>query len=137
MLLKHSKSFSEANTPCKALNLLFCCLMAIRSRNLDSAYGKPALKNLELPLSMHWRPAIVISIQPQYMETKAASAPPCVNPEFQGRAISTTKVWNSDQGLQNTLRTIDASIERLRVNYIDLLLIHWPAAERGQFVDTW
>lgn len=47
----------------------------------------------------------------------------------------TTKVWNSEQGYDNTLEAFDASLERLGTDYIDLYLIHWPVA--GKFKDTW
>jgi methylglyoxal/glyoxal reductase len=38
----------------------------------------------------------------------------------------TTKVWNSDQGFNRTLKAFDASLSRLKSGYIDLYLIHWP-----------
>ncbi|MEZ4700054.1 MAG: aldo/keto reductase [Rhodothermales bacterium] len=47
----------------------------------------------------------------------------------------TTKVWNSDQGYDTTLRAFDASLERLGMSYIDLYLIHWPV--KGKYKDTW
>lgn len=49
----------------------------------------------------------------------------------------TTKVWNDDQGFDETLRAMDQSLERLGTDYVDLYLIHWPSAYRGKFVDTW
>jgi len=49
----------------------------------------------------------------------------------------TTKVWNDDQGYERTLRAMDASLERLGTDYVDLYLIHWPSAFRGQYVETW
>ena len=49
----------------------------------------------------------------------------------------TTKVWNDDQGYDETLRAFDASLELLGMDYVDLYLIHWPAATRGKYVDTW
>ncbi len=47
----------------------------------------------------------------------------------------TSKVWNSDQGYDATLRAFDQSLERLKLDYLDLYLIHWPVA--GKFVETW
>ncbi|OEK01937.1 glyoxal reductase [Roseivirga sp. 4D4] len=47
----------------------------------------------------------------------------------------TTKVWNSDQGYENTLAAFEHSLELLQTDYIDLYLIHWPVA--GKYKDTW
>lgn len=37
----------------------------------------------------------------------------------------TSKVWNTDQGYDNTLRAFEASLERLGFDYLDLYLTHW------------
>lgn len=47
----------------------------------------------------------------------------------------TTKVWNSDQGYDSTLRAFDTSLQKLQLDVLDLYLIHWPVS--GKFVDTW
>jgi diketogulonate reductase-like aldo/keto reductase len=47
----------------------------------------------------------------------------------------TTKVWNSDQGYDETLRAFDASLARLGLDYVDLYLVHWPVL--GKRLDTW
>jgi diketogulonate reductase-like aldo/keto reductase len=52
-----------------------------------------------------------------------------------GEVFITTKVWNSDQGFDKTLRAFDASMEKLGIEQLDLYLIHWPV--KGKFVDTW
>ncbi|MFC0274032.1 aldo/keto reductase [Metabacillus herbersteinensis] len=49
----------------------------------------------------------------------------------------TTKVWNSDQGYENTLRAFDESLERLGLEYVDLYLIHWPTPQFDEYVDTY
>ncbi len=46
-----------------------------------------------------------------------------------------SKVWNSDQGYDSTLKAFDASIKRLGTEYLDLYLVHWPVA--GKYKDTW
>nr|WP_130919864.1 aldo/keto reductase [Nocardia cyriacigeorgica] len=69
------------------------------------------------------------------------------NEEGTGRAIRqsgiprdeiyvTTKLWNSEQGYDSTLRAFDASMQRLGLDYLDLYLIHWPAPSADRFVDT-
>jgi len=40
----------------------------------------------------------------------------------------TTKLWNIDQGYENTLKAIDVSLTKLRLSYVDMYLIHWPTA---------
>ncbi|BEL02088.1 aldo/keto reductase [Actinoplanes sichuanensis] len=49
----------------------------------------------------------------------------------------TTKVWNTDQGYDETLRAFDASTARLGLETLDLYLIHWPTPKRGRYLDTW
>ncbi|GED51184.1 MULTISPECIES: aldo/keto reductase [Brevibacillus] len=47
----------------------------------------------------------------------------------------TTKVWNSDQGYETTLKAFDESMKKLRLDYLDLYLVHWPV--QGKYLDTW
>jgi diketogulonate reductase-like aldo/keto reductase len=47
----------------------------------------------------------------------------------------TTKVWNSDQGYEQTLKAFDRSRKNLGVDIVDLYLVHWPV--RGKYKETW
>ncbi|NBI29307.1 aldo/keto reductase [Chengkuizengella marina] len=47
----------------------------------------------------------------------------------------TTKVWNSEQGYESTLNAFNRSMKKLKMDYIDLYLIHWPV--KGKYLDTW
>jgi 2,5-diketo-D-gluconate reductase A len=49
----------------------------------------------------------------------------------------TTKVWNSDQGYDATLRAVEASLKRLGLERLDLCLIHWPCPAQDRYLDTW
>ncbi|WP_308280356.1 aldo/keto reductase [Streptomyces lincolnensis] len=70
------------------------------------------------------------------------------NEEGTGKAIAasglaredifvTTKLWNSDQGYDSTLRAFDSSLAKLGLDYLDLYLIHWPMPERDLYTDTY
>ncbi|WP_210530315.1 aldo/keto reductase [Rubellimicrobium arenae] len=49
----------------------------------------------------------------------------------------TTKVWNDRQGSDSAIRAAEESMDRLGLDRLDLLLIHWPAPQRDLYVDTW
>lgn len=40
----------------------------------------------------------------------------------------TSKVWNSERGYDTTLAAFEKSLKRLKLDYLDLYLIHWPAS---------
>ncbi|MBE0477445.1 MAG: aldo/keto reductase [Coriobacteriia bacterium] len=46
-----------------------------------------------------------------------------------------TKVWNDEQGYAETHQAFERSLKRLRMEYVDLYLIHWPVGRI--VVDTW
>ncbi len=41
----------------------------------------------------------------------------------------TSKVWNDNRGYENTMASFKKTMERLKFQYLDLFLIHWPASE--------
>jgi len=68
------------------------------------------------------------------------------NEESIGRAIKAsgvpradlfvaTKVWNSDQGYEQTLAACERSLNRLLLDYVDLYLVHWPVRSKAR--GTW
>lgn len=68
------------------------------------------------------------------------------NEEGVGRAIAesgiprdelhiTTKVWR--QGREDTIESFESSLEKLGLERLDLLLIHWPAPANDRYVETW
>src|SRR5688572_26572075 len=54
-----------------------------------------------------------------------------------GDIFVTTKLWNADQGYDTTLRAFDESLRKLKLDVLDLYLIHWPMPARDLYVDTW
>ena len=70
------------------------------------------------------------------------------NEEGVGRAIAasglprdeffvTTKLWNRDQGAGKAADALDASLERLGLDHVDLYLVHWPCPRNDVYVETW
>ncbi|THA28371.1 aldo/keto reductase [Streptomyces sp. A1277] len=49
----------------------------------------------------------------------------------------TTKVWNTEQGYDSTLRAFDSSLEKLGLDHVDLYLIHWPVPAKDAYLDTY
>lgn len=49
----------------------------------------------------------------------------------------TTKLDNQHHGYDAALRAFDASMARLRLDSLDLYLIHWPIPHLDRYVDTW
>jgi diketogulonate reductase-like aldo/keto reductase len=47
----------------------------------------------------------------------------------------TTKVWNSDQGYESTLKAFEVSRRKLGLDFLDLYLIHWPV--KVKYKDSW
>jgi diketogulonate reductase-like aldo/keto reductase len=49
----------------------------------------------------------------------------------------TTKLWNSSQGYDETLRAFDIRTADLGLERVDLYLVHWPLPARDKYLDTW
>lgn len=49
----------------------------------------------------------------------------------------TTKLDGGYQGDDRAVAGLDASLQRLGLEYVDLLLIHWPLPARDLYVSTW
>lgn len=49
--------------------------------------------------------------------------------------VLTTKVWRENLGYDNTKKAFQESLDKLKLDYIDLYLIHWPANAKN--FDNW
>jgi 2,5-diketo-D-gluconate reductase A len=49
----------------------------------------------------------------------------------------TTKVPGRHHGYEEARRSLDESLQRMRLDYVDLYLIHWPNPKEDNYVDTW
>ena len=48
-----------------------------------------------------------------------------------------TKLDGEYQGSDRAIGGLEGSLDRLGLEYVDLLLIHWPLPQRDEFVSTW
>ena len=54
-----------------------------------------------------------------------------------GDLFVTTKLDGTFQGDDRAIAGLEESLRRLGMDYVDLLLIHWPLPQRDQYVSTW
>lgn len=53
------------------------------------------------------------------------------------KVFITTKIWNTNQGYKSTRESFEESLKKLNMDYVDLLLIHWPGQKKERYLDTW
>ena len=49
----------------------------------------------------------------------------------------TTKLWNDRQGYDSALTAFERSLARLKLDYVDLYLIHWPSPAQNLYIESW
>ncbi|MFJ8864289.1 aldo/keto reductase [Streptomyces sp. NPDC102473] len=49
----------------------------------------------------------------------------------------TSKLDNGAHAYDDALQAFEGTMEKVRLDYLDLFLIHWPLPDRGDFVETW
>jgi 2,5-diketo-D-gluconate reductase A len=54
-----------------------------------------------------------------------------------GELFVTTKLDGQFQGEDRAVAGLEGSLTRMGLDYVDLLLIHWPLPARDEFVSTW
>ncbi|MFW5794362.1 MAG: aldo/keto reductase [Bacillota bacterium] len=89
--------------------------------------------------------AVLSAIETGYRHIDTAAA--YGNEKAVGRAIKdskvkredlfiTTKLWNTDQGYESTIKAFNDSLEKLGLEYVDLYLIHWFKGYKNS-LETW
>lgn len=85
--------------------------------------GKQAINSILYALEIGYRHIDTAAMYENEKEVGRAVRESCIPRE---EIFVTTKLWNSDHGYDNTIKAFHRSLERLRLDYIDLYLIHWP-----------
>lgn len=98
----------------------------------------------KLPDDVQAEAAVISAISAGYRMIDTASV--YKNEESVGRAIArcevprkdlfiTSKIWNTAQRLGDVQGAFSRSLDRLKLSYVDLCLIHWPVP--GCYLSTW
>ena len=54
-----------------------------------------------------------------------------------GELIITTKAWRTQLGYDNVLRAFEQSMQKLKMDYADIYLLHWPARDYDVDRKSW
>lgn len=54
-----------------------------------------------------------------------------------GELFITTKVWNDKLNKTDFINSVKESLTKLQLDYVDLLLIHWPSPANGESMDEY
>ncbi|MGH7551874.1 MAG: aldo/keto reductase [Longimicrobiales bacterium] len=111
--------------------------MIARAATLHNGVQIPvlALGVYQTPRGRSTRQAVAWALEAGYRHVDTAAA--YGNEKDVGEAIRrsglsreqvfvTTKLWNDDHGYDATLAALDASLDKLGFDYVDLYLVHWP-----------
>lgn len=88
--------------------------------------GETAIRAVHAALDAGYRHIDTASLYDNEREIGEALA---THPLGADRVFVTTKVWPSDVGAGRLQRSAEASLRRLRLDRVDLLLIHWPSRD--------
>lgn len=54
-----------------------------------------------------------------------------------GDIFLTSKLDNPNQGYDKALASFEESLRKLKTDYLDLFLIHWPGQKRARLIESW
>jgi len=97
--------------------------------------GSSGIKDIQTALDAGYR--LIDTAQSYGNETevgKAIKASPVPTEDI----FVTTKITDENQGYQRTLDSFKSSLEKLQLDAVDLLLVHWPNVENFDLsIETW
>ena len=147
-MLEELFMFTKLKNESYSLELTSCCINRILKEtvflNNDREMPLLGLGVYKLPDDVQAEAAVTSAISAGYRMIDTASV--YKNEESVGRAIAkcgvprkdlfiTSKIWNNAQRLGDVQGAFSRSLDRLKVSYVDLYLIHWPVP--GCYLSTW
>ena len=94
--------------------------------------GKPTRDAVFTALEVGYR---LVDTASMYGNEKSVGEAVRKGPVPREDVVVTTKLWNSDHGYEPALRAFEKSRKELKLEQIDLYLIHWPVPEKRR--DSW
>ena len=89
-------------------------------------HGRPGIQSIKTALKAGYR--LIDTAQSYENEEEVGTA--LKESELPRKAVFiTTKVTDENQGYQQTLDSVEVSLEKLKIEYVDLVLVHWPNIE--------
>ncbi len=95
-------------------------------------HGKEAVNAISDALKIGYR---LIDTAEMYNNEEAVGESVAQSGIPRGEIFITSKVNNTSQGYDETLKAFDNTLKKLAVDYLDLYLIHWPIRDKRK--ETW
>ena len=96
--------------------------------------GEKSFEAVRAALDAGYRLIDTASVYGNEREVGEAVATGCVPRE---ELIITTKAWRTQLGYDNVLRAYEQSLKKLKMDYADIYLLHWPARDYEVDRDSW
>jgi 2,5-diketo-D-gluconate reductase B len=84
--------------------------------------------NVNLLSRAHWSSAIATSIPQKYQNEGAVGAAIAASGIARSALHVTTKVWHDHLAPDAIVRSLETSLGKLRLDFVDLYMVHWPSS---------
>ncbi len=91
--------------------------------------GETAYQSVKMALEVGFRHLDTAQIYGNEAEVGRAIADSGID---RSELFITTKVWNAQLNQKEFIDSVHTSLKKLQLDYVDLLLIHWPSPENGE-----
>lgn len=97
--------------------------------------GNECIKNIEDAIEVGYRHIDTAAAYKNEVEIGEAIKTSQIKRE---ELFITSKVWKDSMGYENTIKSFESTLKNLKVQYVDLFLIHWPKNNNDKLnIETW